>query len=136
MTPDGHEEAIRWIQEAEEDIAAVELLLKGKHFHLACFHAQQSAEKAVKAFLYWHNVEEPWGHSVAELIKDASTYNPSLENLFPIGATLDRYYIPTRYPNGLPGGLPSKSYFAHDAQGALDMAKQILAAIRQQIKSP
>jgi len=23
---------------------------------------------------------------------------------------LDRYYIPTRYPNGLPGGVPSR-YF-------------------------
>jgi HEPN domain-containing protein len=33
---------------------------------------------------------------------------------------LDRFYIPTRYPNGLPGGLPFQTYSAKDLQEAID----------------
>ena len=41
----------------------------------------------------------------------------------------DRYYIPTRYPNGLPGGVPAQSYQADEAQQALEMAEKTVALV-------
>ncbi|MEX2751214.1 MAG: HEPN domain-containing protein, partial [Candidatus Freyarchaeota archaeon] len=60
-------EARRWLEEAEWDLETAEYLHRNGRFNAACFYAQQSAEKAVKALLYSIN-ESPWGHSVRELI--------------------------------------------------------------------
>ena len=41
-------------------------------------------------------------------------------------APLDKYYVPTRYPNGLPGGLPSHAFILKDAEMAIAMATAVL----------
>jgi HEPN domain-containing protein len=92
----------------------------GKRFNLSCFLAQQAAEKAIKAFLYSNGAESVWGHSVAELCEDS--------------AALDRFYIPTRYPNGLPGGIPADAYTVEDADRALSMAEQVVSFIRKRLE--
>jgi HEPN domain-containing protein len=38
-------------------------------------------------------------------------------------AALDKFYIPTRYPNGLPDLTPGQTYVAQDATGAIEKAK-------------
>ena len=81
--------------------------MEGERFNLACFLSQQAAEKALKAFLI-ANKKEPWGHSVAELCETASMKDSDFRNIKKHAATLDIYYIPTRYPNGLPGGIHIK----------------------------
>jgi HEPN domain-containing protein len=132
MTPNAHEEAQRWLAEAEEDVAVAIVLSGTRHFSHACFHSQQAGEKSLKAFLCLCNVEEPWGHSVSKLVEDASTYDPALREIFQAGTMLDRYYIPTRYPNGLPAGsIPSKSYHDTDAQEAIRLAQFIIQKIKQ-----
>ncbi len=45
----------------------------------------------------------------------------SMELLF-----LDRFYIPTRYPDALPGSLPEGMPNNQDAAGALATARRIL----------
>jgi HEPN domain-containing protein len=40
----------------------------------------------------------------------------------------DRFYIPTRYPNGLPGGTPFESFTRADLEQALAMAERIVGA--------
>jgi HEPN domain-containing protein len=42
---------------------------------------------------------------------------------------LDRFYIPTRYPDALPGTLPEGFPGRRDAQEALDVAKQTLERV-------
>lgn len=132
MQPNTHEEAQRWLAEAEEDVAVARVLMESRHFSHACFHAQQAGEKAMKSLLCLCNVEEPWGHSVSKLIEEGSTYDPALMDLFQAGTILDRYYIPTRCPNGLPtGSLPSKSFHAADAQEAIRLAQTIIRRVQQ-----
>ena len=46
---------------------------------------------------------------------------------------LDRLYIPTRYPNGLTGGIPADAFNAVDASEAIAHAEGILAAARTSI---
>ena len=50
----------------------------------------------------------------------------SLEELMEQASVLDRYYIPTRYPNGLPDLTPGKCYFRKDALLCMDAAQRLL----------
>jgi HEPN domain-containing protein len=44
---------------------------------------------------------------------------------------LDRYYIPTRYPNGLPGGIPSRVFDdPEEALEASNIARDIINFIK------
>ena len=124
------EEGRRWLSQAERDLDAAELLGKGGHFNLACFHSQQAAEKGAKALLYARGAEDVRGHSVSRLIQDAVTFEPDVASLLRTGAALDKFYIPTRYPNGLPGGLPSDAYTEDEAEGAIAKARSSLDEIR------
>jgi HEPN domain-containing protein len=40
---------------------------------------------------------------------------------------LDRFYIPTRYPNGVPEGTPRENYTAGDSEFALRIARMVYA---------
>ena len=47
---------------------------------------------------------------------------------------LDQLYVPTRYPNGLPGGVPAEVFSREQASEAIDEAERIIefAAARTQ----
>ena len=85
------------------------------------------AEKAVKAAWYLLGVA-PWGHSVQKLISDFPQKDqlPDLDAVAEKAVVLDRLYVPTRYPNGLPELTPEKSYFAADSQRAIDLARGVM----------
>lgn len=126
MRPDHEREYRRWKKQADLDLDDAEYSARGKRYHLACFLSQQAAEKAVKAWLYLQGHSLVWGHSVAELVDDASESDEAFSTLKEKGAFLDRFYIPTRYPNGLPGGIPSESFSERDADEALKTAREII----------
>jgi len=130
MRPDPRAEGLRWLQQAERDLVDAQYLLTGKRYHLVCFLVQQAGEKAIKGFLYAQGLEWVRGHSVADLARAAAEVDPSFEALVPAGSNLDRHYIPTRYPNALPGGIPSQAYDAEDARKAMAQAQQVLDFVR------
>jgi HEPN domain-containing protein len=122
-------EASRWLATGNEDLATAKILLQAGRYAHACFHSQQAGEMAVKAVCYMLGAD-PWGHSVSRLITqlkgiDSSTFN-ALQDQFEDAARLDRYYIPTRYPNGLPDITPDQAFFAEDAVGAIRIAEILL----------
>jgi HEPN domain-containing protein len=45
-------------------------------------------------------------------------------------AGLDKFYIPTRYPNGLPDLTPGQVYLRSDAEAGIAMASFLLDAAR------
>ena len=105
MRLDAQAQGLRWLEQAEADRHGAQLLFDGESYHLACFIAQQVAEKALKAFLYAQGQETVLGHSVARLCAAAATFRPEFLTHARSWSILDGYYIPTRYPNGLPGGI-------------------------------
>ncbi len=125
MPLDPRREFERWLEQAYSDLDDAEFNTEGKRYHLACFLAQQAAEKALKAYLFLQGCQVVWGHSVAELVDDAGRYDPTFRRLRDKGAFLDRFYIPTRYPNGLPGGIPRDAFTPKDAHEALSTAREI-----------
>lgn len=60
----------KWINYAEEDLQLAKhslTLESGCPFRLTAYHAQQCAEKYLKAFLVSHRKDFPYTHSVAKL---------------------------------------------------------------------
>lgn len=98
--------SLRWLKQAEADFDAAQDSLKSEHFEWACFQAQQAAEKALKAFLYSQGLRALITHSIAELLVEAQKY-ASFDIPLKYAKALDSFYIPTRYPNGLPGTISS-----------------------------
>lgn len=124
-------EGRRWLAQADVDLAAARLLSE-RFAALACFHAQQAAEKALKAVLHAVGQRPVLGHSVAELGAAVEEHSPPYKELRAEVAKLDRYYIPTRYPNGLPeGGDPSGAFDAADARDAIATAERAIEHARR-----
>jgi HEPN domain-containing protein len=115
-------EARRWLEQSRRDLDDARYCAGGGRHNLACFLAQQAAEKAVKAYLYGQGNAVVWGHSVEDLCRQAAGVDPEFDVLRRRVGRLDRFYIPTRYPNGLPGGIPAESFDASDSVRALELA--------------
>ena len=128
------EEARRWLDMAADDLKTAEILRMNERFAHACFHAQQAGEKSAKA-LWYHLDGDPWGHSalrlIEELKEDHVAIYDQLKGFLEISGKLDRFYIPTQYPNGLPDLIPGEAYFDEDAEEAIGHARELLIAVRQ-----
>ncbi|MEW6744710.1 MAG: HEPN domain-containing protein [Planctomycetota bacterium] len=130
MKPSPEREAERWFRQAAQDLDDARYALAGARFHLTCFLAQQGAEKALKAAMYARGAEEVRGHSVARLCEELTSLEPRFSHLKQKVAFLDRYYIPTRYPNGLPDGIPAEAFRRQDAEDAMTTAEALLRELR------
>jgi HEPN domain-containing protein len=114
-----------WLAQAQRDLNhAVDASDHG-HFEWACFSAQQGAEKAVKA-IYLHLHGEGWGHSVLKLLQGLADKVDVSEALLDAARSLDRHYIPTRYPNGFDQGFPGEYYAKKEADEAIEHARKII----------
>jgi HEPN domain-containing protein len=129
MKNDDLAEARRWLLQSKRDLDDARYSADGERYNLACFLAQQAAEKSLKAFLFSRGAESVRGHSVAELCTDAADFDPAFFDIKVRAATLDKYYIPTRYPNGLPGGIPADAFAKEDADQALKTAAFVIAKV-------
>ncbi|HLE96898.1 MAG TPA: HEPN domain-containing protein [Candidatus Thermoplasmatota archaeon] len=134
MRRDAASNATRWLAQATRDLDDALFAAQGKRWSLACFLAQQAAEKAVKAFLYGRGRELVLGHSVDELLLEAASFDKAFEPMRPDGSKLDRMYVPTRYPDALPGGLPFEAFHEDDAATALAAARRIIDAVAARVK--
>jgi HEPN domain-containing protein len=118
------------LRQAEADLEHARHAHKDGHFEWACFAAQQSAEKAAKA-LHLSIGQEAWGHSVTELLDALRAGVPAPDSaLLDRARALDKLYVPTRYPNGLPAGAPADFFTAGEAERAVADAEAILAFCR------
>ena len=113
------------MEEAEWDLETAEYLHKGGRFNAACFYAQQSAEKAVKAVFQKMHVDA-WGHSVADLLGELSKTHEVPKELMDSALELDKAYISARYPNAHPSGSPRRRYIEEEARRFVEHAEKIL----------
>lgn len=133
MSRDLAREARRWVDQATDDLEAARLLCEHGRHAQACFLAQQTAEKALKAILYARGADVVMGHSVAALCDEVSGVEPEIADRCPEWASLDQYYIPTRYPDALPGGIPAAVFTGEQTTRALALAAEVLDAARRHV---
>lgn len=122
-------EADRWLRSAREDLAYAHHAASGGFHAPACFHAQQAAEKALKAVHYRRGARAVIGHSVRALIETLATRESALDSLLDSARELDLLYVPTRYPNGLDAGTPGDAFSAAQSDRALGLAGRIVKTV-------
>jgi HEPN domain-containing protein len=115
-----------WLRQARRDLAHARRARDGGDYEWACFAAQQSAEKAVKAVFMRVN-QVAWGHSVAALLQALPEPWQVDDAILDAGKELDKHYIPPRYPNSHPQGAPYDYYTASEAERAIEHTTAIIA---------
>jgi len=125
------EEASRWLAAAREDLATSRHTASGGFHAAACFHAQQAAEKAVKAVHFARGARAVLGHSVRKLIEALAS--SGLADLLSAARELDLLYIPARYPNGLQSGTPGEAFGGEQSSRAIEQAAAIIEAAAREI---
>lgn len=133
MQRDPAELAYRWFDQANADLDAGRRNAELGIAYLACFLAQQSAEKALKSLLFWTSGDRPRLHLIAMLLADIPVEHAPNATLAAEARTLDKYYTTTRYPDTLDYALPSQSFGKREADAALDIAASIIAFVEQQL---
>jgi len=128
MKPHPRAEAERWLAQARSDLGFAEVGLGAGYAAQACFMCQQAAEKACKAVHYLGGARFVFGHSVVELLAPLCTGHPALAGLVDAARQLDQYYVPTRYPNALPGGVPADVFTRSQAEEAVALARRFVDA--------
>jgi HEPN domain-containing protein len=123
-----------WFRQAEADLRHASNSMQAGDFEWSCFAAHQAAEKALKSVFLKLGMDA-WGHTLTALIGNLpeSGVNPT-ESLVNNARMLDKYYIPTRYPNGFPSGAPTDFFTEKEARNAIVYAKRIIEFCRDQIR--
>lgn len=106
------------LRAAQVDLAAVPPLTAD-----AAFHCQQLTEKALKAFLYWHNRPFRRVHDLTEVGKQCIGLDPSLEQVGRRAERLTVYAWAFRYP-----GDPEEPT-VKEAEEALAIGREVYEAI-------
>ncbi len=121
--------SLDWLKQAEKDLELAKISQQADRHEWACFAAQQSAEKAVKA-LHLCLKQEAWGHVIAQLLRVLPQALNVPEEIIEKGKVLDNFYIPTRYANGHPSGAPFEHYGRLQSEEAIKYAGEILDFVR------
>jgi len=96
--------------------------------------AEQTAQVALKSFIIARKRRQIWEHSIQELARLCNQYDKDFTELVEAGKILDRYYIPTRYPDALASpAVPYKTYTNKDAVEALGLAEKIIGLVKQKL---
>lgn len=118
-----------WVRKAESDFKTAAHLLKSSP-DLAegtSFHSQQAAEKYLKAFLVWHQIEFPKTHDIEALLKLAGKMDDKIPEILREAIILTPYGVDYRYP----GEYPEVS--RSDAERALRLADHVRAEVRSRL---
>jgi len=118
-------EAREWLQKASQDLrgARIDIAAEPPLLEDALFHCQQAIEKALKAFLVWHDISFRKTHSLEELGVSCETVDPSLQAVIDTAVPLTEFAWAFRYP----GDHPAPT--TEEAHQALATAVQTVAAV-------
>ena len=115
-----------WIRKAESDFKTAGHLLQGgpDFAEGAAFHSQQAAEKYLKAFLVWHQIEVHKTHDIEALLRLAEKVNDKRPEILREAVILTPYGVNYRYPGEYP------EVTIADAKRALRLADCVRAEVR------
>ena len=120
-----------WLNHSESDLNLAQLGSGNKNIlpEQICFHAQQTAEKALKSFLLFHKIDFPLTHDLQELVDILESSNISLPSFFNNAGSLTPYAVETRYP-GFWGEITDE-----DVNEAITLAEDVLNWVRDHISN-
>ena len=130
LNPDIVKTVAQWLTFADEDLKiacdAMSYGAGGPYRLIAC-HAQQCAEKCLKAYLVFHSEDFPYTHNIRRLLKlcgKHATWPHSLKD----AEELTPYAITTRYPG------EDREVTETEATSAVEIARRVRDQVRTELK--
>ena len=123
----------RWFEFADEDYIVAQASLERKIYNQVCFHSHQGIEKLLKGYLFTKNKNIPRTHFIGVLLKLCVKINKKFSEMIDRCIKLDDYYIPTRYPDALPGSLPDGLPAKEDAEESLSILEEMRDLIKNNL---
>ena len=117
-----------WIGKAEEDYEAAQRLSRTRKISLwnaVCFHAQQCAEKYLKACLQEDGIDIPKIHHLPALLDKLLVNAPLWEPMRPGLILLTSFAVEFRYPG--------ESATREDAKGAIMICRHVRMMAREKL---
>ena len=116
----------RWLTKANDDLKTARTMLTTDPpvTDVVCFHAQQCAEKSLKAFLVLADVHVEKTHYLPRLVELCSGVDPTFEQLKDAAAELTDYAVASRYPDDW------QDIAIEEASEATGKAEAIIAFVR------
>ncbi|NUO83000.1 HEPN domain-containing protein [candidate division KSB1 bacterium] len=113
-----------WLIKAEHDLGSAELLANSTTPYLdtAIYHCQQAAEKALKAFLVYHDIAFEKKHSLSILVDLCRQIDSNFQDFQDAASTLTPYATVYRYPGEFFESEPDPQQMKE----ALELARLIL----------
>jgi HEPN domain-containing protein len=110
-----------WLRYAHNDLIVAHHSFEDLHpkqTEISCYHCQQCAEKALKGYLIFKDIEPPRIHDLIKLCQMCMEYDNQFMEILDCCIVLNKYSSNIRYPNEL---VPDDSI----AKLAIDKAQQI-----------
>jgi len=124
------DEAAAWLQFAADDLDTARVLLGAmpSRVRQGLFHAQQAAEKSLKAFLIWHEQPFPLTHDLAVLLRLCVSIDSSIATGVEPALDLTQFAARLRYPgeDEIPS-LEEAQQWVAAAAGVLDCVSMRIA---------
>ena len=110
-----------WFEKAGNDLISAEYLMTMKKppIDVVRYHCQQAAEKYLKGFLAYNDIEPPHIHDVKLLIIECSKIKENFSDILDIGSLLNPYAVIVRYPG------ETEEISEEDALEAIEISKRI-----------
>ena len=93
-----------WLKYSQNDLISAKHLFNNlypKQTEVACYLSQQSAEKALKGYLIFKDIEPPKTHNLIELCQICINFDNSFSEILNECADLTPYGVAVRYLNEL-----------------------------------
>lgn len=120
-----------WFMKAENDLINAEhtMTMEKPPCDTVCFHAEQCAEKYLKGFLTYHQLEFPKTHSIETLVGLCKQVIPTIEEELEDIEILSSYGVEVRYPDEIYYDIPKE-----DAAEAIELAKKVKGFVLKQLE--
>ena len=91
----------KWIKKAEQDLFVIKNIINisDAPYEICCFHAQQAAEKYLKAYLTAHNIDFLKTHMLFVLVKQCVDCNKRFLDILSNSKKLENFAVIPRYPD-------------------------------------
>lgn len=112
---------MEWFKKADNDLKAAEAIIeiKSPPTDTICFHCQQCAEKYLKGFLIFYEIEFEKTHDLHQLLDLCKQVDKSFDELRAAADMLNPYAVEIRYPDNF------YEYSIDEAREAISLARKI-----------
>lgn len=118
----------RWLIKADHDLLTAKTMLHVEGtMDVVCFHAQQCAEKCLKAYLVFVGHDFPKTHDLHNLLKLCTDHDPSFASMEDDARILSDYAVEVRYVDDWRIIEPG------EAANAIEMTTHIYEYVKQKL---